>query len=347
MTLISFCFADQRAEGRLHRLDNMFLLNSEQEMFAPICQDPMPMTDDMLQEQSDILSHLGTSREATALRVKMQLPSLISDISAFKAANPAASFEDFVRWYSPRDYDDDAGLSPRMQSEDNTWMEAWNSATSVPVARQKKLFDYTKEGEKVFHFLASLSLSSLMQHCLPIILHSAVSQLFREYHVLGLDAVAPSDEKSLTGSNFNAIRKLEQMILTFKSLERKWEQVKQHRQHASVDLDEEDMKHFNWDLCSKGQATVTTMAQRRLILDLIRLKKKHETDELDAGERLTIEDRSDASLLQPPSVKEFVLRVDLPRPALYSRSLPQRMNCLLSDNEFRIASSLSEDTSFS
>lgn len=30
--------------------------------------------------------------------------SVIDDIQAFKAANPHARFEDFVRWHSPRDW---------------------------------------------------------------------------------------------------------------------------------------------------------------------------------------------------------------------------------------------------
>lgn len=305
------------------------------------------MTDDMVQEETEILSHLGTSSEATALRMKMQLPSLTSDMEAFKAANPGARLEDFVRWYSPRDYDDETGLSARMQSEGNTWIEAWNSAKSVPVTRQKKLFDHTKEGEKVLHYLSSLSLSSLVQHCIPIIMHSAVAQLSREYHLSHLHSLVPFDEKCFTSSSFNAVRKLEQVILTFKSLAKKWQQVSQHAEDGGVDVDAEEIRQLSWDLCNKGQVTVSTTRQRRLIMGLIRLKKERESEELDAGERLTAEDRSDSSLLHPLSVKEFVLRVDLPRPALYSRSLPQRMNCLLSDNDFRIASTLSQDTSFS
>ena len=62
------------------------------------------MTEDMIWEQEKILSQLGTSKEAAAVRAKMQSSSLVSDMEAFKAANPGCLLEDFVRWYSPRDW---------------------------------------------------------------------------------------------------------------------------------------------------------------------------------------------------------------------------------------------------
>jgi len=64
-------------------------------------------------------------------------------MEAFKAANPNAEFEDFVRWQSPRDWivedsdedkeslDEDAynkkhgHLSMRMMEPGNLWIEIW------------------------------------------------------------------------------------------------------------------------------------------------------------------------------------------------------------------------------
>lgn len=78
-----------------------------------------------------------------------------------QAANPGCSLEDFVRWYSPRDYveeevSDEAGqtvvrgeLSARMKIPGNMWVEAWETAKATPARRQKRLFDDTKEAEKV------------------------------------------------------------------------------------------------------------------------------------------------------------------------------------------------------
>jgi len=68
----------------------------------------------------------------------------------FQAANPGSCLGDFVRWYSPRDWiEEENKLSPRMLIKGNTWQELWSAAKPVPAARQKRLFDDTKEAEKV------------------------------------------------------------------------------------------------------------------------------------------------------------------------------------------------------
>ena len=45
--------------------------------------------------------------EGTELRAKMQSTSLLSDMESFKAANPGSILSDFVRWHSPRDWEED------------------------------------------------------------------------------------------------------------------------------------------------------------------------------------------------------------------------------------------------
>ena len=40
-------------------------------------------------------------------------------------------------------------LSQRMQIPGNMWVEVWQSAKPVPARRQRRLFDDTKEAEKV------------------------------------------------------------------------------------------------------------------------------------------------------------------------------------------------------
>lgn len=76
-----------------------------------------------------------------------------------QAANPGCVLEDFVRWYSPRDYieeEEEGGtpvmkgrLSARMMIPGNMWVEAWETARVTPARRQKRLFDDTREAEKV------------------------------------------------------------------------------------------------------------------------------------------------------------------------------------------------------
>ena len=47
----------QKPEGRLKPLDDSHLLNlSDEKLYIPITQEPAPMTEDMLEEQSEILA---------------------------------------------------------------------------------------------------------------------------------------------------------------------------------------------------------------------------------------------------------------------------------------------------
>lgn len=94
-------------------------------------------------------------------------------MSAFKAANPDAVFEDFIRWHSPRDWENDdtmekvvshtnavaessndwpprGKLSERMSDHGNSWRKIWNEAPPLPASEQKPLLDPNQEGEKVY-----------------------------------------------------------------------------------------------------------------------------------------------------------------------------------------------------
>ncbi len=121
--------------------------------------------------------------------MRMQSALLVSDMSAFKAANPGACLEDFVRWHSPTDWkpnghtppppppaaapskaqrpasaaaagDAPTGgvLSARMASSepDNAWRRLWQAAPAVPATAQRPLLDPRREGEAALHYLDTL-----------------------------------------------------------------------------------------------------------------------------------------------------------------------------------------------
>jgi hypothetical protein len=85
------------------------------------------LTEDLIEEQQEILSRFGSSSEAARARAELQglpvkLGNFISlgqahfhdglflsyceytDMQAFRAANPGCEFGDFIRWYSPNDW---------------------------------------------------------------------------------------------------------------------------------------------------------------------------------------------------------------------------------------------------
>lgn len=51
------------------------------------------------------------------LRAQMMSASLLSDMESFKAANPNGKLEDFIRWYSPRDWIENENQCKFMKNE--------------------------------------------------------------------------------------------------------------------------------------------------------------------------------------------------------------------------------------
>ena len=139
---------------------------------VPVTQLPPAMTEDMMHEREAAMHALGDTPEGRALRVKMQSDLLISDMSAFKAANPGSCLADFVRWHSPRDWIEDdvpgaarvdlapsapkGALSARMREPGNVWGTLWRDAPRASAASQRLLFDPIREGEKALHFLENV-----------------------------------------------------------------------------------------------------------------------------------------------------------------------------------------------
>lgn len=150
--------------GRLSKFMDIRLLKTGDPLYIPLTQEPVLKTEDQLEEDTDILLKLGSNAEATELRARIMSASLLSDMESFKAANPGAIVEDFIRWYSPRDWIEEeevdewgqkkGHLSPRMKIEENNiWVQTWEAAKPVPANRQRRLFDDTREAEKVLQFL--------------------------------------------------------------------------------------------------------------------------------------------------------------------------------------------------
>ncbi|CAG8527251.1 3800_t:CDS:2, partial [Paraglomus occultum] len=161
-------------EGHLYMLAGIRLQKTGEPVWVPETQDAGLLTEDMVREQEEFLANLGCSESASRKRAEIQSSCLKSDMEAFKAANPQATLEDFVRWHSPRDWIPDEGddpdkgcLSPRMLKEGNFWQNLWERARRVPVSRQKPLFDYLVEGEKALKYLEDILIDDLFVQLLP------------------------------------------------------------------------------------------------------------------------------------------------------------------------------------
>ncbi|KAK9065956.1 hypothetical protein SSX86_015358 [Deinandra increscens subsp. villosa] len=154
-------------------VESMMLLKSPSHMHAPFTQDPPIMTEDMHEERLRAVEIMGDSFSFSG---QLEKDILSSDMSAFKAANPEAVFEDFIRWHSPKDWEDDSSasssgkkwppsgrLSERMSESGNSWRKIWNDAPPLPASEQKPLMDPNREGEKILHYLETVRPHQLLE----------------------------------------------------------------------------------------------------------------------------------------------------------------------------------------
>ncbi|KAF9982527.1 Rab3 GTPase-activating protein catalytic subunit [Mortierella antarctica] len=157
-------------EGALKPLSDLTLLETDAPLMIPKLQDPGYMTEDMIQEQEALFEDLGSSADAAKTRAGMQSAQLISDMSAFKAANPGCVLGDFIRWHSPKDWiEDKKDMSARMSESGNFWQELWTIADPVPAARQTPLMNHRNEALKALSSLKAMSGTQLFAQLLPTI----------------------------------------------------------------------------------------------------------------------------------------------------------------------------------
>ncbi|XP_077584476.1 rab3 GTPase-activating protein catalytic subunit [Stigmatopora nigra] len=366
-----------KPEGRLHPYNNMTLLNSSELLFIPVTQEPAPMTEDLLEEQSEILAKLGTSVEGAQLRARMQSACLLSDMESFKAANPGSLLEDFVRWYSPRDFlekdtvnehgqtEFEGHLSPRMKIPGNIWVETWENARTVPANRQRRLFDDTKEAEKVLHFLEMQKPADLTCRLLPCIIHAAILKLKEEEVFDNISSVRNKIEKATAQASkllqqmnpdsnnledcIDFLMTIEMVIAQYRSLKTKFGVVE-----AENEEEKDELKHFLNSLLEEPEVEVNGSGQSKVGGIIYRLfMNVQETGILDkeTGQRKQeendlIEGQSQAPDFPLPAGREILLRTCVPRPAPYSKALPQRLFCVLTRDEFRLVGAFSSDTTF-
>ncbi|KAK4274842.1 hypothetical protein QN277_018012 [Acacia crassicarpa] len=189
--------SENTRRGSAGIIDSMMLLKSYQSMHAPYTQEAPLMTEDMHEERLQAVEAFGDSFNFSA---QLEKEILTSDMSAFKAANPDAVFEDFIRWHSPGDWEEvdledsvsQSGvgiekskdnwpprgrLSKRMSEKGNLWREIWDSVSALPASEQKPLLDPNREGEKVLHYLETLRPHQLLEQMVSTAFRAAVDTL--------------------------------------------------------------------------------------------------------------------------------------------------------------------------
>ena len=187
------------------------LVASGDQMYSPYLQRPEPLTDDIILERRVMLSeeYFATEMENNVtvpvqkrleIAYRLQKPRLLSDMNAFKAANPGAIFQDFVSWYGNpgnplEDYSGgtvaDASLFSAhnglatgesvaikldrateaihiLNETRNFWSSTWDEATAVPAADQQPLFDVFSTVEMSLDYLENMHPAILMNQVVAV-----------------------------------------------------------------------------------------------------------------------------------------------------------------------------------
>ncbi|XP_031344513.1 rab3 GTPase-activating protein catalytic subunit isoform X2 [Photinus pyralis] len=352
--------------GRLGKFENLKLIKLGDPLYIPITQDPVPKTEDQLQEDTDILLQLGSDAQGSELRAKMMSASLLSDMESFKAANPGSILEDFIRWYSPRDWIEKDGLdqwgqkmghlSARMLIADNPWVQMWQSAKPVPANRQKRLFDDTREAEKVLHFLDSRTFAQIIEMLFPILAHAAICRLYDECEQVS--PVLPSAHKSLQ----QAIRLVQKISRDDQITERLCGALIQQIAALELAISQANSLLYKFNPAGGCDETVYVFTEKLLNGCEVEIE---DASKSNIGSRLTsmfteaqrlanmiltehsggsAENNSTGNIIFPQAnEREFVMRVAAVRPASYSKKSPQFLRAILSKSEFRLAGAFSED----
>lgn len=155
----------------------------------PLTQ-PLPVhTSDSLAEEASVLSALHESPEDRERASREQAKVLISDMSAFKAANPQGQLSDFVKWHSPKDWvkqeNGEGHLSQRMSHEnDNKWRKLWAEVEPCPANEQLPLFDPALAGERALFFLETIEPTTLFRQLFQTALAACFGCLERSPNAL-------------------------------------------------------------------------------------------------------------------------------------------------------------------
>eukprot|EP00096_Caligus_rogercresseyi_P012104 TRINITY_DN4980_c0_g1_i1.p1 TRINITY_DN4980_c0_g1~~TRINITY_DN4980_c0_g1_i1.p1 ORF type:complete len:903 (-),score=310.13 TRINITY_DN4980_c0_g1_i1:130-2838(-) len=368
---------NRKPEGRLKRLGKERLLEYEDYLYIPICQDPAPLTEDQLAEKAALMFHLGLDEEGSNLRAKMQSTSLLSDMEAFKAANPGSILGDFIRWHSPRDWIPEAqDISPRMKNEGNIWLQNWDIAKPVPVKRQKRLFDYTIEADKALNYLSSLNPGEIASLLLPNVFHAGICRLIAEEYRDSVphvqDLLNEAFQKLAGASRLTCAPEIQhyQSINDFE-IQKVFERRSAHLQATCQILSLAELKLSTLYsikakfLSRQGDEEGTFMEPFQRFAETLYNSSQNEID-VEGGsmgpiggllgsmfedatrhELMNFDAGSKVSKFPKAYSKEFILRANAPKPHHFSKAGPHKLSCLLKADELKIAGSFSTHLAYS
>uniref|UniRef100_A0A915DMV4 Rab3 GTPase-activating protein catalytic subunit n=1 Tax=Ditylenchus dipsaci TaxID=166011 RepID=A0A915DMV4_9BILA len=307
-------------------------------IFVPLTQDRGPMSEDMIDE---LTSYLTSLKDGDA-RTRAQLDILLSDMQAFKAANPGSILADFVRWHSPRDWTE-------TETENGIKKELWESARPIPVNQQARLFNETKEVERILQSFNSILVIDLIHLILPVVVadatlclinNSAVCFELVKSKLIELCQKVVKFTKRNTVDDIYEIRKdiehIETTVARYLSLTALFEkQMDDENDESKTMLQTQIQSLIAEMLENEGSKVHQAKTQRVKINDAPRGPLANTILRC-----ISLPFDSSGAVLPKPSSKQYILRWISPRPGIDSRLMTQRMFASIKEEEqeFRLCS---------
>ncbi|XP_075212098.1 rab3 GTPase-activating protein catalytic subunit-like [Lycorma delicatula] len=248
-----------------------------------------------------------------------------------------------------------------MQIPGNTWLEMWAAAKPVPARRQKRLFDDTREAEKVLHQLEAKQPSTAAQMMLGPLVHSVLLRLAQQAIPVELLGLTPAIKH--IAMKAEVLSRLHTSDMT-KYLEICGEVAYAEAMVAQVGSLEHklcpgkgqtcEMREFLARLVTRPQAAVpggpnsdignrikAMFSEAHKVAQMI-----YETDNANTSDRSEGWSPLTTSVFPTASEKEFILRVNIPRPTSSSMVVPHRLTVRLRKDDITMAGCFSQDTTF-
>ncbi|KAI6229485.1 Rab3 GTPase-activating protein catalytic subunit [Aphelenchoides besseyi] len=341
--------------GRLKPLNINLLKRPKETIYEPITQDKGPMTDDMIDDHAQSLA----SKSADD-RVKEQLDVLLSDMQAFKAANPGAVIEDFIRWHSPRDWvvpdEGEPHLSERMTVPNNHWLDTWENAKPIPVSNQQRLFNDAKEAHAILQKFKDLSIRELVGLIQPNVFYN-VAYLFvlksQRVESLVADQIFEFCQRVVKAARrgdleefyeaYKQVSYIENRITWFESFEK---MINDEVMAGDSEIEKEILQEFVLNVVRQERSVRILDAPNGGIARCIRQIMDREARSLvipTVDEEEAPKASTPQLQLPKPHRKHYLFRWLVPRPGLGSRQVPQRMYASVGDRHFRLSGAFTDD----
>lgn len=353
-------------QGRNHRLDppEFIKMNERDEIYVPITQELGPMTEDQLDMHESYLLSLADSN----LRNEVQSELLLSDMQAFKAANPSCVLEDFLRWHSPRDLIDGT-LSERMKLPGNLWQTNWDMARPIPACKQNRLFNETKEVEKIFEFLTNISLKQLIDLIFPIVSVQMTEILIKivcSMNAICIEALRPMLDKLMNDLHYSAnatndrmdvlydvsasLHRIEEFIIKYSTVMDLFVQ-QANKINIPLMVDDPRFVSFVVSICDQNIEANNELSLKNVNSE-IQLPNDDSEDSALVVVLQSLMSENDEKVDEQNSCaanatrKQIILRNVMPKPGPCSREMPQRMYTSHRDGEFLLCVASTSDVTF-